>query len=182
MKWYWYILIFVAGIVLILSGIYCGIKWYKDAHAESYIVGSINITNKLSQESFSYSAVKNPIQFYHNDYDDTDTYSFTAENLPKVPDFNGLTNTYEIVLNKYLILDPTINAGGIVFRLPIDFYGIENNLMCSAYMDISIRFLTNRTELSITTQGNENSQFLQQYINDNGFELYINKIIKGDLL
>jgi hypothetical protein len=181
MKWYWYLIIIAVGIGLILSGVYCGIKWYTDAHAESYIKGSINISNELTQESFSFSAVKNPVQFYHDEYDTTDTYSFTAENLPKVPDFNGIANTYQITLNKYLILDPTITAGSIAFRLSIDFYGINNNLMCSAYMDISIRFLTNRTELQISTIGAENSQFLQQYITDNGFELYVQQILKGDL-
>ena len=82
MKWYTYIICFI----LIVVGTFCGIQLYKEVKAESYVNGSIDISNQFSQESFNYSSTS--LVFYHDLYDTTDTYSFDKE-LLKVDDFNG---------------------------------------------------------------------------------------------
>ena len=43
MKWYSYVICFV----LILVGAFCGIQLYREVKAESYINGSIDISNKF---------------------------------------------------------------------------------------------------------------------------------------
>ena len=52
MKWYTYLICFI----LIIVGVFCGIELYKEVKAESYVNGSIDISNKFSQESFNYSS------------------------------------------------------------------------------------------------------------------------------
>ena len=106
MKWYWYIIC----VILVLLGVFCGIQLYKLVKAESYVNGSIDISNKFSQESFKYTNTS--VVFYHDIYDETDTYIFEADCL-KVDDFNGLTNTYQVVLNDYVLLGSEITAGSI---------------------------------------------------------------------
>jgi butyrate kinase len=148
---------------------------YQDITAQSYIVGSINITNEFKQESFSYKTES--ITFYN---DNTDTYSFIKNDLPKVPTFNGIQKQYEVKMNEFVLYDAIVTAGGIVKRINIDFYDIENNLIKSVYFDLSIRFLSNKTELSITTIGAENAQFIEQWILDNWLRIQVNEITKGE--
>ena len=67
MKWYTYLICFI----LIVVGVFCGIELYREVKAESYVNGSIDISNKFSQESFNYSSTS--VVFYHDLYVDTDT-------------------------------------------------------------------------------------------------------------
>ena len=94
MKWYSYLIC----IVLIIVGVFCGIELYKEVKAESYINGSIDISNKFSQENFNYSSTS--VVFYHDLYDETNTYTFEKE-LLKVEDFNGKEKEYKLILNDY---------------------------------------------------------------------------------
>lgn len=96
MKWYTYLICFV----LIIIGAFSGIELYKEVKAESYINGSIDISNKFSQECFNYSS--SSVSFYHDDYDTAETYSFQKD-LLVVDSFNGLENTYQVVLNDYIL-------------------------------------------------------------------------------
>ena len=100
------------------------------------------------------------VVFSHDIYDLADTYAWNSENLPTVPDFNGTSKIYQVEINGYRIFDSTINAGGVIARINIDFYATENNLLCTAYYDLSVRFLSNRTELSINTTGQQNANFI----------------------
>ena len=52
MKWYSYIICFV----LIVVGTFCGIQLFKEVNSKSYINGSIDISNRFSQESFNYTS------------------------------------------------------------------------------------------------------------------------------
>lgn len=170
MKWYWYIIC----VILVLLGVFCGIQLYKEVKAESYVNGSIDISNKFSQESFKYT--NTCVVFYHDIYDETDTYIFEADCL-KVDDFNGLTNTYQVVLNDYILLESEINAGSIFTNVNLDFYDTYGEIIKSVDMQISIKFLSDKTQLTLATTGNENASFLEQYFSNNGIRLYVNEIL-----
>lgn len=169
MKWYTYLICFV----LIIIGAFSGIELYKEIKAESYVNGSIDISNKFSQESFNYSS--SSVAFYHDDYDTTDTYTFQKD-LLVVDSFNGLENTYQVVLNDYILFDTEFNAGSIFSTIDIDFYDTDGNIVCNADMKISIVFLSNKTQLELTTIGDESSSFLEQYFTDNGIRLQVIQI------
>lgn len=176
MKWYSYILCFV----LILVGIWSGITLWQKMNAESYIHGSINVTNDLYLESFIYdNSLYSQIIAFNDDNlgddnnFDTHNYSWSSKNLPTVSDFNGIAKVYQVEINGYRIFDATINAGGVLARINIDFYGPENNLLCKGYYDLSIRFLSNRTEISVKTVGKQNADFVEQYFDDNGLRITI---------
>lgn len=62
------ILLYLAAFVIIVAGVFCGIRLYKEVTAKSYINGSIDISNRFSQDSFNYSSTS--VVFYHDIYDD----------------------------------------------------------------------------------------------------------------
>lgn len=170
MKWYVYLICFV----LIIVGVFCGIRLYKEIKAESYVNGSIDIENKFSQESFNYSATS--VVFYHDMYDDTDTYMFEID-LLKLDDFNGLTKTYRVALNDFVLLNADVKAGSVFATFDISFYDTEGNQLHNATMKISVLFLSSKTTLTLTTVGNVNASYLEQYFADNGFRLKITEIL-----
>ena len=170
MKWYTYLICFI----LIIVGVFCGIELYKEVKAESYVNGSIDISNKFSQESFNYSS--SSVTFYHDDYDTTESYSFQKD-LLVVDSFNGKEKTYQVVLNDYILFDTEFNPGSIFSNVAIDFYDTEGNIVCNADMKISIVFLSNKTQLTLSTVGDKNAGFIQQYFTDNGIRLQVVEIL-----
>jgi hypothetical protein len=173
MKWYVYLICFV----LIVSGVFCGIRLHELMTRESYIRGSINIENRFSMESFRYASTG--VEFYRDIYDPTDTYSYEI-NLRRVDDFNGLRNQYRVTLNGYILTDTQITAGAVFAKVYLDFYNTDGEVICSAFLDISIRFLSDRTTLTLSTVGGQNASFLTQYFRDNGIRLNINEIKGGN--
>ncbi len=170
MKWYAYIICFV----FIVVGTFCGIQLYKEVKAESYVNGSIDISNQFSQENFNYTSTS--LVFYHDLYDDTNTYSF-EQDLLKVENFNGQKNTYEVWLNDFILLDTEFNAGSIYSTVKMDFYNEFGNVVCYSEMKISIKYLSGKTTLTISTVGQENASFLEQYFTDNGIRLKVVEIL-----
>ena len=47
------VLLYLIAFVLIVVGVFCGIRLYKEIQSESYVNGSIDISNRFSQESFN---------------------------------------------------------------------------------------------------------------------------------
>lgn len=170
MKWYTYLICFV----LIIVGVFCGIELYKEVKAESYINGSIDISNQFSQESFNYTS--SSVTFYNDIYDETQTYIFDKE-LLKVDNFNGEKNEYQVILNDYVLVDSDINAGSVFSVIYMDFYDTNGEIVCNASMNISIKFLSNKTQLTLITTGNENASFFEQYFSDNGIRLKVMEIL-----
>ena len=176
MKWYTYLICFI----LIIVGAFCGVELYKEITAESYVNGQIDISNKFSQESFNYSSTS--VVFYHDIYDETDIYTFETD-LLKVEDFNGLKKEYQVVLNDYVLIDSDINAGAVFSAVNMDFYDVNGNLVCNGTLDISIKFLSSKTQLTLSITGNENytsleqSSFFEQYFADNGIRLKVIEIL-----
>lgn len=168
------VLLYVVAFVLIVVGVFCGIQLYKEVKAESYVNGSIDISNRFSQESFKYTSTS--VVFYHDLYDDTDTYYFEKE-LLKTENFDGKTKTYRVVLNEYVLLNCEVNAGSVFATVDMDFYDTNGNVVNSAVMKISVKFLSNKTTLTLATTGNVNASFLEQYFADNGIRLQIVEIL-----
>ena len=168
------VLLYLIAFVLIVVGVFCGIRLYKEIKAESYINGSIDISNRFTQESFNYSSTS--VVFYHDLYDDTDTYTFEKD-LLKVENFDGKKKTYQVVLNDYVLLNTEINAGSVFATVNMDFYDTNGNVINSAVMKLSVKFLSNKTTLTLATAGKENASFLEQYFADNGIRLRIIEIL-----
>ena len=168
------VILYLLAFVLIVVGVFCGIRLYKEIKAESYVNGSIDISNRFSQESFTYSSTS--VVFYHDLYDDTNTYSFEKD-LLKVDDFDGQKKTYQVVLNDYVLLNTEINAGSVFATVNMDFYNTEGKIVNSATLKISVKFLSGKTQLTLATTGNENASFLEQYFTDNGIRLQIIEIL-----
>ena len=102
------VILYILAFALIVAGVFCGLRLYKEVKAESYINGSIDISNRFSQESFKYTSTS--VVFYHDLYDDTDTYSFEKD-LLKTENFDGENKKYNVVLNDYVLLNCDIKAG-----------------------------------------------------------------------
>ena len=168
------VLLYLLAFVLIVVGVFCGIRLYKEVKAESYVNGSIDISNRFSQESFNYSSTS--VVFYHDLYDETETYTFTKD-LLKTENFDGVKNKYRVTLNGYILFDSQITAGTVFSTLCIDFYDTSGVIVCSASMEIKIEFLSNKTALSLTTTGNAQASFLEQYFADNGIRLKVVQIL-----
>ncbi|MBQ7352316.1 MAG: hypothetical protein IJW59_05635 [Clostridia bacterium] len=168
MKWYTYLICFI----LIVVGTFCGIQLYKEVKAESYINGSIDISNQFSQESFNYSSTS--LVFYNDGY--SDDFIFDKE-LLKVDNFNGKDKEYQVLLNDYILIDSDINSGFVFSVVNIDFYDTNGEIVCTSSMNISIKFLSNKTQLTITTVGNKNASYLEQYFSDNGIRLQVIEIL-----
>ena len=166
------VILYLLAFVIIVVAVFCGIRLYKEIKAESYINGSIDISNRFTQESFNYSSTS--AVFYHDLYDDTYTFE---KDLLKVENFDGKKKTYQVVLNNYVLLNTEINAGSVFSTVDMDFYDTNGNVINSAVMKISVKFLSNKTTLTLTTTGKENASFLEQYFADNGIRLRIIEIL-----
>lgn len=170
MKWYTYVIC----IVLIIIGVFSGIQLYKEVKAESYVNGSIDISNQFSQETFNYSS--SSLVFYNDIYDKTETYIFDKK-LLKVNDFNGIDNEYQLYLNDYILIGSEFNAGSIYSIVEMDFYDTNGQIICNAKLNISIKFLSGETQLTVSSKGKENASFFEQYFTDNGFRLKLVEIL-----
>lgn len=168
------IFLYLAAFAIIVAAVFCGIRLYKEIKAESYVNGSIDISNRFSQESFIYTSTS--VVFYHDLYDDTDTYYFEKD-LLKTENFDGENKKYNVVLNDYILLNCDIKAGSVYTTVNMDFYDTDGQIVNSATMKISVLFLSNKTALTLTTTGKENASFLEQYFADNGIRLKIIEIL-----
>ena len=169
------VILYILAFALIVAGVFCGIRLYKEVKAESYVNGSIDISNRFSQESFKYTSTS--VVFYHDLYDDTDTYSFEKD-LLKAENFDGESKKYNVVLNDYILLNCDIKAGSVCATVDMDFYDTDGQIANSAVLKISVKFLSGKTRLTLATTGSVNAQFLEQYFTDNGIRLQIIEIIK----
>lgn len=170
MKWYSYIFCFI----LIAVGVFCGISLFRDIKAKSYVNGSIDISNQFSQESFNYSNTS--VVLYHDTYDETDTYTFEKD-LLKVNDFNGQEKQYQVILNDFVLTNADIKAGSVFVPISMDFYDTDGKIICSSQLNLSLKFLSDKTTLNLSTTGKENASFFEQYFKDNGIRLRVVEIL-----
>ena len=156
-----------------IGGVFCGLRLHTLMTAESYVNGSIDISNQFSMESFSYTSTS--VEFYNDIYNNPTNYSFEVDLLP-VDDFNGQKNTYQIVLNNYILIDTQIVAGSVFAKIYLDFHDTNGDIICSSFVDIQVKFLSNKTTLTLATTGSQNASFLTQYFSDYGLRLKINEL------
>ncbi len=95
----------------------------------------------------------------------------------KVDDFNGEKKQYKVILNDYVLVGSEINAGSVFSVVNMDFYDTNGNIVCNSTMKISIQFLSNKTQLTLVTTGQESASFLEQYFSDNGIRLRVIEIL-----
>ena len=95
----------------------------------------------------------------------------------KTENFDGENKKYNVVLNDYILLNCDIKAGSVYATVNLDFYNTDGQIVNSATMKISVKFLSGKTQLTLATTGNENASFLEQYFSDNGMRLQIIEIL-----
>lgn len=161
--------------LIMSSGIYCCVAWVQDAHRESYVRGSINLGNQFYAEEFKFIGDAVFLKTTDNV-----SYVYDQPNLAKAP-FDGVNKQYRFTFNEYIIYDATYTAGTAMAQINIDFYDTDNKLKLGTGFTIRIRFLSNRTELTISTAGAEQAQLLNQYFIDNNCRILIEEI-KGENL
>ncbi|MGD9581336.1 MAG: hypothetical protein AB7V50_08175 [Vampirovibrionia bacterium] len=164
---------FIIGLVFIITGIFSGISLFTELRAESYVNGSIDITNQFSMSQFEYAATS--LTFYHELYDTTNTYWYEID-LLKVDEFNGAENTYQVFLNNYLLIETAVLPGAIESNFAIDFYNTSGNITASSTLSLNIQFLSNKSVLRLETIGTDNAAYLSQYFTDNGIKIEVKQI------
>lgn len=170
-----YVLIIVLCVASVCSGVFCGVSWFKKAHAESHTIGEIKFDNSYTLESFSYSSLDHPIAFSCNINEESDLWYF-SEDLEKVPSFNGDQKQYNITLNKYLILEPAIFYRTVSFNVVLEFLDLKSETICETNIEVVISFYNDKTKFELKVYGDQNRQFVERYILDNGFELLITEV------
>ena len=162
------------GCLIILIGILSAISFFKEVNKESYINGSIDISNQFSQESFSYT--NKAVVFYKDLYSDQEEYYFEID-LLKVDNFDGLNNEYEVMFNDYELINSKINAGLVTSVETFEFNDTTGRVIHSAELNIRIEFLNDRTSLTLKTFGVDSASYLEQYFLDNGFKLAVIQVL-----
>ncbi len=162
---------YLTCVILVVSGILGAIGIRNELKKSSYVNGQITIKNTFDLEDhFNWGT--NSITFYHDDYDTTDTYSYTTE-LTKVSKFDGDYNNYEVYFNDYPIINATITSGAVNFNTPMSIKLPDGSIATTANLNITLQFLTDKTKLTVTTHGAQEAAYLEKYFNDCGFKIVI---------
>ena len=111
------------------------------------------------------------------DDEDTTKYVF-SKSLDKVEDFDATKNIYLVTFNNYELMDQvTYTAGSVYIEIPLEFMDTDGELVSNFIVYISVRFLSNSTELELWTFGSDAYSYFMQYVSDFGFRLLIEKTI-----
>ncbi len=156
--------LYIIAIVCILFGGYCTVGLVKDVTAKSYTNGSLELKNMYGQDTFSYKS--NSIHFTK----ENDNY-ICEKNLIRVNNFDGEKNEYNIVFNDYLILNPDITTGSINFDITMEFRVPDGGSSVVGSLHITIKFLSDKTYMKITTDTQVESEYFADYFNNFGFDL-----------
>lgn len=156
--------LYIIAIVCILFGGYCTIGLIKDVTAESYTNGSLEQRNTYGQDVFSYKS--SSIYFTK----ENDNY-ICEKNLIRVNNFDGENNEYNIVFNDYLILDSDITSGSINFDIIMEFRTPDSSANVFGDLHISIKFLSDKTYMKISTDTQVEAEYFTDYFKNFGFNL-----------
>lgn len=167
------ILIYTICFLVICTGVFSGITLFKNLTKTSYINGEALDLN-VQIENLKYSVTS--IAFYEKDE------NYIADiKLPQIKNFDGEQKTYQVYLNNYVILNPEINYRSIKFTFNQNFNDIEHNLILNASMEVSIDYLSDSTNLKLTTKTEEEKVFLEKYFSNNGFSILVNEVNLGGI-
>lgn len=169
------IILYTASAILIFAGVICGINLVKEVTSKSYINGESNTGNLNTSESLNYS--RSSLVFYDDIYDEQDIHTFTVD-LASV-NFDGEKNDYLIEINGYTLQDDNIEvqAGTMSAVFYLDFHGTDGELLCEASLDINIKFISNKTTLSLTSDSYDEARYIEQYFSDYGIRLKVLEVI-----
>ena len=163
MKYAVKVILYILAFLVILSGVVCGIWTYKIITSKSYINGDLlGFENAFKQENFKY--ITNTLPHY--------TYEI---NLLPVEEFDGLSKSYEVILNDYEIVNAKIDAGAVEFNRSYEFLGVESNVKNTTQLCIRLEFLADKTKLKVVVE-TDNTAYITQYFNNNQFSLRVNEI------
>ena len=172
MKYAVKVILYILAFLVILSGVVCGIMTYKIITSKSYINGDLlGFENAFKQENFKY--VTNTLPLYADaSKEDYCTYEI---NLLPVEEFDGLSKSYEVILNDYEIVNAKVDAGAVEFSQSYEFLDVESNVKNNTQLCIRLEFLADKTKLKVVVKTN-NTAYITQYFNNNQFSLRVNEI------
>lgn len=166
------ILTYILCVATLMIGLASSINFIRMITAKSYENGSIDITNKFSQEEYN---IKNlAITFYPTE----NAQSFVFENdSVKTDDFNGEKYNYILKINNHYITDCEINAGSISAKMNLELNDSLGNVTYSGTMNILISFYSDRTNLKLSVKTTTDAQAFTKYFQDNTFSLEVIKLL-----
>lgn len=165
---------YILAVIVIFSGIVCGIWAYKIITNKSYIEGDLSgIENVYKSTDFYFKT--NQLAMYE-DEENENLYLYEIDLIP-VENFNGITKTYEVVFNKHEIINPTIKAGKVEFTEELEFLDVNNQVLKQSRITVLISFLANKTKLKVAIEVSDKA-YITQYFNNNSFELSIREVNK----
>lgn len=162
--------LYIMAIACIFFGIYSTAGLIKDVTAESYTNGSLEQKNTYGLDTFSYTS--SSIVFTPND----SIYTW-ENNFLRVNNFNGVKNEYKIVFNDYLILDPDITTGSINFDITMEFLIPEGSQNFIGTMHTTIKFLSDKTYMKLSTNTQAEAQYFLDYFKNFGFKLCCYEVV-----
>lgn len=165
MKWYSYLIC----IVLIISGIFCGINLVEIWSQKSGVYGSIESIE--TQNNYN-EVVKFDLGTISFESDNNVDYSYSYSDGYK--EFDGTSVNYSLLVNDSIVSNVVFESGKIIADVNFNFYGSDGEVDSVANLNIYIEFLSDRTEISITTKNENNSMaYLMRYVNTNGFTIKV---------
>lgn len=164
-------LFYIICVLIVISGILGAIGLHQELEKKSYTSGQITLKNTFDLEDhFNWGT--NSIAFYHDEYDETDTYTYTVD-LTKVSKFDGDYNKYDVYFNDYQIINAVVTSGAVTFATPLSVKLTDGTISTTADLKVNIQFLTDKTKLTLTTHGKQESVYLEKYFNDCGFKVVV---------
>lgn len=166
-------LMYAIAVVILAGGVYSSFGLYDELTSASYVNGSFEYLNQY-EETFDYST---QALLLTQDDEDSTKYVF-SKSLDKVEDFDATKNTYLVTFNNYELMDQvTYTAGSVYIEIPLEFMNTDGELVSDFVVYISVRFLSNSTELELWIFGSDAYSYFMQYVSDFGFRLLIEKTI-----
>ncbi|MBQ9792493.1 MAG: hypothetical protein IJW32_01940 [Clostridia bacterium] len=162
------ITLYALGTIIIFIGIASGFGLHYELTKESYINGSIDITNPYLQENVSYHTSNIVL------YEDTENGNYVFDvDLPKTEDFNGKEKEYIVYFNDYILIDSEYNYGSVLSIFTMNFYDIDGNIACYSDITLSIKYFNTRTNISISVNDSAQAQYLEEYVSNNGLKIEV---------
>lgn len=158
------VMIYIAGVLVIVAGIYSSINLYKEVNAKSYINGEIPLFEQFQVEDFSYCTSQLVLSKAAGG-----AYTYEVDTI-KVKDFDGTENSYKVYLNEKL-MPVKVNAGSFEIDCKVNFLSTENETLNLAHLKIQVSFLSETTKIKIATTTQESAGYLQKYFLANGFSI-----------
>ena len=164
MKWFQYLLC----LIVILSGIYCGIETVKMVTAKSDTVGSYVYVKESPKPLFSTKMSEISLSKKDNSYTWSKTYDAVK--------FDGKNNKYEFTLNDRPAYAVTTTAGTANCEFVLSFKDTNANVIQRVSLFIDLKFFENYTTLDVSLTGDMAYSLMSDYIACNGLSLAVTEV------